>query len=311
VPFSNDSPIFRTLMNCGAHFKQNVCLILAILLVPLFIQCGAKSQRHMNPLIALITDFGDTDAYVPQMKGAIYTIQPHARVVDLTHRLKSFDRFEASYLIQKSTKTLPENAIICAVIDPGVGSERKCIAFRTDNGRFYVGPDNGIFTHVIKHQGVSQAVLLDNPQYYYHPEPSATFHGRDIFGPAAAHLSSGTSLEELGSPFTEFVQLELSRPVMMGNKINGQITHIDHYGNVITNIYRSDFPDNFENKLIKIIFNKRTLTLPVVSTYAEAPDKRLFALFNSDKELEFAIKEDSAAQTLKPKIGDPVALLTQ
>ncbi|MEM1157115.1 MAG: SAM-dependent chlorinase/fluorinase [Verrucomicrobiota bacterium] len=270
-----------------------------------------NSKLKMKPLIALITDFGDADAYVPQMKGAIYSIYPGAQLVDLTHRLNSFNLFEASYLIQKSTNTLPSNAVICAVIDPGVGSGRKGIALRTASGRTYVGPDNGIFTHVIRQQGIAGAVILDNPKYYYRPEPSATFHGRDIFGPVAAHLASGVELEKIGTPHTELVQLKLQLPVKMGNKINGQIIHIDHYGNVITNIQRSDLPDNFENKLIKIILNKRTLTLPVVSTYAEAPDKRLFALFNSDNELEFAIKQNSAAKTLKPKIGEPVALLTQ
>ncbi|MEM6886421.1 MAG: SAM-dependent chlorinase/fluorinase [Verrucomicrobiota bacterium] len=298
-------------MNSGVHCKQIACLMTAMLLVPFLIQCGGESKGNMKPLIALITDFGDADAYVPQLKGAIYTTAPDAQVVDLTHHLESFNLFEASYLIQKSTNTLPASAVICAVIDPGVGSERKGIAFRTSSGRTYVGPDNGIFTHVIRKQGVSRAVTLDNPKYYYRPEPSATFHGRDIFGPAAAHLVSGVALEELGTPHSDLVQLKLESPVIMGNKINGQITHIDHYGNVITNIYRKDLPDNFENTLIKIIFNKRTLTLPVVSTYAEAPDKRLFALFNSDDELEFAIKQNSAAKTLKPKIGDPVALLTQ
>ncbi|MEM6883501.1 MAG: SAM-dependent chlorinase/fluorinase [Verrucomicrobiota bacterium] len=298
-------------MKSGAYLKQIACLFAALLMLPFFIQCEGNSKRNMKPLIALITDFGDADAYVPQMKGAIYSVNPHTTVVDLTHRLESFNLFEASYLIQKSTNTLPAGAIICAVIDPGVGSERKGIALLTSSGRTYIGPDNGIFTHVIQKQGVVSAVVLDNPEYYYRPEPSATFHGRDIFAPVAAHLSSGVPLETVGSPHSELIKLKLERPVIMGNKINGQITHIDHYGNVITNILRSDLPDDFENKLVKIIFNKRTLTLPVVTTYAEAPDKRLFALFNSDNELEFAIKKNSAAKTLKPKIGDPVALLTQ
>lgn len=298
-------------MKNGLKVKQILCLTIMALLLPFLIQCDRNSKRPMKPLIALITDFGDADAYVPQMKGTILTVNPNANIIDLTHRLKSFNLFEASYLIRKSASTMPSHAIICAVIDPGVGSDRKGIAFRTTSGRLFVGPDNGIFSHVMRAEGVAQAVVLDNPEYFFRPEPSATFHGRDIFGPVAAHLAAGVPLDDIGSPYTDMVTLKLERPVIMGNKISGQITHIDHYGNVITNIHRTDLPEQFENTLIKIIFKRRTLTLPVVSTYAEAPDKRLFALFNSDDELEFAIKQNSAAKTLKPKIGEPVSLLTQ
>ncbi len=298
-------------MKNSTTVKQMACLVGLLFLLPFLMQCERNTDQNMNPLIALITDFGDVDAYVPQMKGAIYSIYPNAQVVDLTHRLQSFNIFETSYLLNKATNTLPAHAIICAVVDPGVGSNRKGIAFQTSTGHIYVGPDNGIFTHVLKTQGMTRAVVLDNPDYYLRPEPSATFHGRDIFGPVAAHLAKGVPLDKIGSPFTELTTIELQRPVKVGNKINGQIVHIDHYGNVITNIQRSDLPDAFENKLIKMIYKKRTLTLPVVSTYAEAPEKRLFALFNSDNELELAIKQNSAAKTIKPTIGDDIALLTQ
>lgn len=298
-------------MKNAPKLKQLVCLITAGLLVPFLIQCGGNSPRDMKPLIALITDFGDAGAYVPQMKGAIYSIQPDALVVDLTHDLEAFNLTETSYLLRKSTSTLPTDAIICAVVDPGVGTQRKGIALKTSTGRTYVGPDNGIFTHIIKQEGVSQIVQLDNPKYYYRNQPSATFHGRDIFGPVAAHLAQGVPLEQLGSAHQDFTTLEIKDAVKMGNKISGEIVHIDHYGNVITNIQRKDLPEDFQNTLVKIIYKRRTLTLPVVSTYDEAPDKRLFALFNSDNELEFAIKQSSAAKKLKPKIGAPVALLTQ
>jgi len=263
----------------------------------------------MKPVIALIADFGSADAYVPQMKGAILTIHPEARLMDLTHNLGAHQLFEASYLLHKSTSTLPAESIICAVIDPGVGSERRGIAVRTMSGRTYIGPDNGIFSHILHREGLSTAVVLDRPEFYRIPDPSATFHGRDIFGPVAAHLSKGVSLTELGTPTRELQMLELPKPTTLGTKINGQIVHIDHFGNIITNIHRRDLPETAANQLIKIIFRKRTLTLPVVNTYSEAPAKRLFALFNSDNEFEIALKESSAADTLKPNVGDAVVLL--
>ncbi|MGF1678908.1 MAG: S-adenosyl-l-methionine hydroxide adenosyltransferase family protein [Candidatus Methylacidiphilales bacterium] len=280
-----------------------------LLILPLLVQCQRSGESSMTPVIALITDFGDSGTYVPQMKGAILTTFPGARITDLNHRLQIFQVAEASYIVQKSTSTLPASAIVCAVVDPGVGTERRGIAFRTTSGRHYVGPDNGLFSHVLAREGLAEAVELNNNTYFLRPEPSATFHGRDIFGPVAAHLAAGVDLAKLGTPVRDLKTIPINQPSKLGDKINGVIVHVDHYGNIITNIHRSDLPEGFENKLVKVIFQNKTLTLPLVSSYGQAPEKRLFALLNSDHELELAVKQGSAAQALKPKIGEPLVLL--
>lgn len=292
-----------------ATLKISLQVVACLFLAVLFIGCQGNRKNGMNAVIALITDFGSADAYVPQMKGAILTVNPEARIIDLTHDLGPHQLFEASYLLHKATATLPSRTVICAVIDPGVGSARRGIALQTTTGRIYVGPDNGIFSHVLKREGLTAAVVLDRPQFYRTPDPSATFHGRDIFGPAAAHLTAGLSLTDLGTPTRELEMLDLPQPTTLGTKITGQVVHIDHFGNIITNIHRKDVPDTAFNQLIKVNYRNRTLTLPVVSTYAEAPPKRLFALFNSDNEFEIALKESPAAKTLKPTVGDPIVLL--
>jgi len=294
-------------MNPSRRYPLRVTLGLLLPIV-LLVQCQKPTPMNRNPVIALITDFGQADAYVPQMKGAILTLHPSARILDLTHELEAFNLHETSYLLAKSASTLPPGTIICAVVDPGVGSDRHGVALQTNSGRTYIGPDNGIFSHVLAQEGLAAAVILDNTDYFRGPHISHTFHGRDIFGPVAAHLARGVSLNELGTPTRELTDLKLERPAALGSKITGRIVHIDHYGNVITNIHRVDLPDNVLNNLVKVVVNGRTLTLPFVETYADGPEKRLFALFNSDNEFELAIKEGSAAKTIQPKIGESLVI---
>ncbi|MEM6820588.1 MAG: SAM-dependent chlorinase/fluorinase [Verrucomicrobiota bacterium] len=263
----------------------------------------------MRPIVALVTDFGNAGAYVPQIKGAILSIDSDTRILDLSHTIKTHNIFETSYLVQKASSTLPANSIVCALIDPGVKSERPGIAIQTTSGKIYIGPDNGIFSHVLHKEGLTQAVILDRPEFYYKNPPSPTFPGRDIFGPIAAHLASGTSLSEIGTPVGKLMRIDLKAPTKLGNKITGKIVHVDHLGNMITNIHRTHLPEQFEDKLVKVIFHRRTLTLPLVNTYAAAPKKRLFALVNSDQELEVAIRDSSAAKKLKPRIGESIIFI--
>lgn len=146
----------------------------------------------MNPLIALFTDFGTRDAYVAQMKGAILSICPEARLVDLGHEAGQFDVRGAAYVLAASAAFFPAETIVVAVVDPGVGSERRPVMLQTASNKWFVGPDNGLFTHVMDREGFRRAAVLDRPAYYRAAALSATFHGRDIFGPIAAHLAAKT-----------------------------------------------------------------------------------------------------------------------
>ncbi len=193
---------------------------------------------QMNPLIALLTDFGTQDAYVAQMKGAILTICPHAQLVDLNHEVGQFDVRGAAYVLAASAAFFPAQTIVVAVVDPGVGSERRPVMLQTASDKWFVGPDNGLFTHVLAREGFRRAAVLDQPVYYRAADLSATFHGRDIFGPIAAHLAAGVDPEELGSAMPELllVTLPLTPPRQVGPVLMGEVQHIDHYGNVVTNL---------------------------------------------------------------------------
>src|SRR4030095_15218849 len=138
-------------------------------------------------MIALFTDFGTRDAYVAQLKGAIVSINPHAVVLDLNHEVGQFDIRQAAYLLERSAAYFPAATIFVAVIDPGVGSLRRPLLLHTGTNKLYVGPDNGLFTRVLAREGLRAAYMLQETAYYRLPDVSVTFHGRDIFGPVAAH----------------------------------------------------------------------------------------------------------------------------
>jgi S-adenosylmethionine hydrolase len=289
-------------------FKQGKKLSqLALLLCLVWIGGCGPSEKGGN-MIALITDFGSQDPYVAQMKGAILAIDPAARIVDINHDLDDYDLWQASYFLNKAARYYPAGTIFVVVTDPGVGGERKPIALRTNDGKILVGPDNGVFSHVMDSCGVDAAYLLDNPKYFRAPDVSNTFHGRDIFGPVAAHLALGVSLEKIGSPLKQVTRLKIDTASRLARKITGKVVYVDHYGNVITNILPEHFDQEVGGHLVKVTLNGKTFSVPMVKSYAEGPENRLFALFNSDGELELAMNQKSASDTLKAKVGAGIIL---
>ena len=262
----------------------------------------------MSNLVALFTDFGSGDPYVAQLKGAIKTIQPECEILDLSHENEAFDISAASYLLAKSTRTLPAGTVIVAVVDPGVGSSREGLAVRTQSGRIYVAPDNGILTEVLAREGLSEARYLQNQKLNLPGSSSSTFHARDIFGPAAAHLVSGVSLESCGPKADKMVRLPRPVATVMANQAKGQVLYIDHYGNILTNIPGSELSKLKPGQLLSLTLHGKNLSVPFLRTYAEGPADRPFALINSDGELEIAITKGHAAKDLGAKVGDPVVL---
>lgn len=197
------------------------------------------------PLITLTTDFGQEDGYVGMMKGVIYSINPAALLVDLTHAIEPQNVLQGSFLLYNSYRHFPPSTIHLAVVDPGVGTERRAICLVVPEIGFFVGPDNGLFSYIIEAEQKRGAALrayeLNNPAYH-RLEISRTFHGRDIFAPVAAYLSKGEPPENLGTPLdiAQLVILEDKEPEVKergkGLAIQGQVIHIDHFGNIITNI---------------------------------------------------------------------------
>jgi len=265
-----------------------------------------------HPVIALFTDFGTTDPYVAQMKGAILTIDPDARLLDLTHDVTPFDVAQGSYLLDQCSQEFPAGTIFVAVVDPQVGTDRSPLLLKTTAGKFYLGPDNGLFGRVIDREGFAAAWKLDQRAYFRAGATSNTFQGRDIFGPVAAHLAQGTDPARMGSPLvaSALEMPSLHAPEIAGGTISVEVLHVDHYGNVIVNLPAgSDSAAKFHmGNLVKISIGHESFAGPMVRTYAEGEKGRLILLYGANGLLEISMNQGSAAEKLKVDPGTTILL---
>jgi S-adenosylmethionine hydrolase len=259
-------------------------------------------------MIALFTDFGTRDAYVAQLKGAILSINPHAVLIDLGHDVGQFHIRQAAYLLEKSARYFPAGTIFVAVVDPGVGSARRPLLVHTQAHKFYIGPDNGLFTCVLERELLQAAYILQQTAYFLTPHVSATFHGRDIFGPVAAHLSLGVDPVCFGPCLTEVVTLPRTMPRVVGRTVEGEIVHIDHFGNILTNIPSDLLREIQPGQTVSITIHGTTQTVPFLTTYAEGQKGRLICLISSDNEFEVACRQGSASDYLAAHTGDRIVL---
>jgi S-adenosyl-L-methionine hydrolase (adenosine-forming) len=257
----------------------------------------------MNRIITLTTDFGLTDGFVGTMKGVILKINPDATIVDITHDIAPQNVEQGAFLFANAAKYFPANAIHVVVVDPGVGSARRAIAAQ-DGETLFVAPDNGILSPVLRSS--SSVVHLNQPAYWL-PRVSNTFHGRDIFAPVAAHLSLGVPLEALGDPISEWVQMNATYiAYRSGDEIAGRVVYIDRFGNVVTNIGEEMLEGMDRARLVVSIGTKQVRG--VKTTYADAARGELIALISSSWQVEVAMREGNAAQTLGIRLGDEVVL---
>lgn len=259
-----------------------------------------------SPIIALLTDFGTRDGYVGVMKGVILGIAPECRLVDLTHDIAPQDVRSGAWVLSTSWRYFPEGSVFLCVVDPGVGSERRPIALHV-SGRTFVGPDNGLFSYVLAADEPKRAVVLDKPLYHL-PLPSATFHGRDIFSPCAAHLARGILLEAVGSviPAASLVTFPLPHPEWADDDLLvGHVVHTDRFGNLIT---------DFDTGLTGAILTAPTIELRIAgfavaaraATFAAGPDGQPFALRDSSGHLALAVRNGSAAAVIGAGEGDEI-----
>lgn len=246
-------------------------------------------------IITLTTDFGLKDPYVGIMKGVILSINPEARIIDISHQIKTGDITHAAGLIQETFTFFPKNTIHVGVVDPGVGSGRRPILIKTED-HFFVGPDNGLFWPIISaHQPVEIVHLTEKG--YFLPHISHTFHGRDIFAPVAAHLSHGADPLKMGAIIRDPVPLRL--PTLKKNEglLCGQIVRVDNFGNLITNIHGEDLAQFTGTG--KAVIKVGTLTIESVQkTYAEAKKDETLALIGSSGYLEIAVNLGRASERL-------------
>jgi S-adenosyl-L-methionine hydrolase (adenosine-forming) len=260
-------------------------------------------------IITLLTDFGTQDGFVGIMKGVIWRINPQAQIADLTHEVTPQNILEGALTLARCVPFFPPGTVHIAVVDPGVGSERRPMAARLGS-QFFVGPDNGLITLLLEKMEtegqVIQVIQLDQPRYWLDPV-SRSFHGRDIFAPAGAHLSNGIPLQFLGSPLVDPVRLIIPQPESTDSDWQGQIVAIDHFGNCATNL-----PINIieENQKFTVEFQGHEIH-GMVKSYAENPIGELIALIDSDNRISIAIVNGNAAQKLQARLGDPVKIKTR
>ena len=252
-------------------------------------------------IITLTTDFGYQDAFVGIMKGIIAGINPQARVIDITHGIPPQDILAGALILRHSVKYFPPGTIHVAVVDPGVGSARKGLLIERD-GNYFIGPDNGILSLAVPNIGSGQIVHLSNPTYRLQPTGS-TFHGRDIFAPAAAHLSLGVKPNAFGRTLDDLVKLTLPEVVRQGQGMRGEIIHVDSFGNLFTNISEQDLAGLPVAILDFVIGSVRIRGLS--QNYA-SQEGAFVAVLNSWGLLEIAVYKGNAQQRAGAKLGDKV-----
>ena len=261
-------------------------------------------------MIALFTDFGVRDAYVAQMKGVIFSINADLKVIDLNHEVAAFDVRQAAYLLEASSRYLPAGSIVVTVVDPGVGTARRPVLCATQSDKWFVGPDNGVLTHVLAGQGLREAYELTEAAYFL-PRVSATFHGRDVFAPVAAHLASGVLAAEFGPRVENLATFPVSPPRAIGQTAVGEIIHIDHYGNVVTNVTPDLLPGLQVGQTLAFTIGERRWTVPFCRTYGTQPKGRLGALVSSNDTLEIALTQGSASTQVKAPVGTGITFERQ
>jgi S-adenosylmethionine hydrolase len=253
-------------------------------------------------VITLTTDFGAKDWFVGTMKGVLLSLQPRARIVDLTHEIPGGDICAGAFALAAGCHYFPKGTVHVAVVDPGVGSARQAIAVQTAN-YFFVGPDNGVLSWALAREKIKSIRRLENEKYFVRPV-SHTFHGRDVFAPVAAHLSRGIPIRNFGPPTKELVRLPWPEPRKQPGRIDGEVIYVDRFGNAITNIANASLPATGRCE----VFTGRRRLCSTGKFYQSAPPGHAVAVPGSAGYLEVCVNGGSAARTLGLRIGVPLSI---
>jgi S-adenosylmethionine hydrolase len=243
------------------------------------------------------------------MKGVILTINPAVQIVDLTHEIGPQNVLEAAFFLKDSAPYFPEGTVHVVVVDPGVGTHRHALCVEVD-GHYYVAPDNGVLSLVATSEKLLNAVAIEESAYLS-ASVSATFHGRDVFAPAAAHLSLGVEMSQLGPAVQEMVRFEFPRATVADDgALTGQVVHVDRFGNLITTVdrpaldglARSSASDTVQIRVRGLVLNG------VSRTYNDVPEGTPLALWGSSDLLEISVNQGNAAERLQATVGDQVTI---
>jgi S-adenosylmethionine hydrolase len=259
------------------------------------------------PLITLLTDFGERDYFVASMKGVILNINPHARIVDLSHHVTPHDVADAAYLLKSCYRYFPDGTIHVAVVDPGVGTQRRPLLVSSSR-YFFIGPDNGLFTHVYQDENSIEVRHIENRQYRLDSD-GATFDGRDLFAPAAAWLTKGQPIGSFGRLVPNYERLPILEPTWDKHVMAGQIVYIDRFGNLISNVTAYHLKEVRGLTKREPYIRIGGLTIEgMVRSYGEGSPDQPQALINSNGYLEVFLKEGRAADRMNAVRGARVEL---
>ncbi len=246
-------------------------------------------------IITILSDFGIKDQYVASMRGVILTINPRLRIVDITHQIPKYNIRIASFILAQSTPTFPRGTVHMAVVDPGVGTKRLPIIIETKNYQF-VGPDNGLLAAAVEQDKVVSIHKIENTKYM-RQVVSSTFHGRDIFAPVAAHLASGVKVQKFGPRLEDFIKIEQMAPQFADGRVSCEVTAIDSFGNVVTNIPGGEIVKRLkQGERILVKFGRSELNLPFLQTYGEVREGEILSLVGSSTFLELGINHGNFAE---------------
>jgi S-adenosylmethionine hydrolase len=259
-----------------------------------------------SKIITLTTDFGWKDPYAAEMKAAILSICPNAVIVDITHEIAKFNIRMGAYVLASAVPYFPKGSVHVAVVDPGVGTRRRPIVIQTKQG-FFVGPDNGLLVLAAEKQGIISVHELANQRFML-PQVSNTFHGRDIFAPAAAHLLNGVNPAEFGPEIREVAKPEFAKVTRKNGVLVGEVLHVDGFGNIITNINEKEVAQSRVNGAVNVELAGKKLKLKFCKAYGEAESQKPLALIGSHGFLEISLNQGSAAEKFKTQAGDKVTI---
>jgi S-adenosyl-L-methionine hydrolase (adenosine-forming) len=260
----------------------------------------------MSRAIVFLTDYGIADEFVGVCHGVMLRIAPDARVVDLTHSVPRQDVMHGALALGRATSYMPADAVYVAVVDPGVGTGRGSIAVRAASDALLVGPDNGLLSLAWEALGGAEAAVEITSGDVVLQPVSRTFHGRDVFAPAAAHLAAGMPLADLGPPLVveQLRVLELPGPMVAAGAIGARVTGVDGFGNVQLNVG----PRDLEAAGVGPVLTVRGRTVPRVGIFADVPQGTLAAIIDSQGQLALVVNQGSAADTLGLSVGKTVVL---
>jgi hypothetical protein len=266
----------------------------------------------MRPIVALLTDFGGQDHYVGAVKGAVLSACREAALVDIAHDVPPHDVAEGAWALFAAYRAFPAGTVFLAVVDPGVGSERRGLAIDAAGYRF-VGPDNGLFSYVLSEHPDAHVHHITNAGLFRH-DVSAVFHGRDVFGPVAGRLASGLAIDEVGPAVADPVRFpEVPVRQLDATTWEASVIHVDRFGNLTTNLSQPALERILEavgGDPTQIVVVVEGIVLPYVRVYSDLPEGEGCALLGSSGRLEVAVRKGNASRVLGAGRGAPVRVRT-